>query len=251
MGTVINTSTPQSLWTSQYLSDLAQEAEIQISTEVNAIYCRFPLNVVLGQSVYDFQTDTTPAQRLTGIIRITYQGWTVLPTFQDQLRNNVVPLKPWDGDVISSRPFLYMRLGYGIDGIKFFPAPNLSIPYDNTDITTQTGITNNVIVSGWRIADPTGTTYRLPDYIRETLVRYYVMARAYKKEGKGQNLDASKYFEGKYQKLLARFKTIVSQLFSCRMHGVRDPLMNTYGRKPPRPSLPTNFGTVVPPYGTY
>lgn len=251
MGSVVNTGTPQQLWTSQYLSDLASEAEIQISTEVNAIYVRFPLNVVLNQSVYDFQIDTVPAQRLTGIIRITYQGWTVHPVYQNQLRNNIVPLAPWNGDVISSRPFLYMRQGYGIDGIKLFPAPNLSIPYDSTDITTQTGINNNVIVSGWRIADPTGSTYRLPDYIRETLVRYYVMARAYKKEGKGQNLDASKYFEGKYGKLLTRFKTIVSQLFSSRVHGVHDPFANTYGHRPPRPRLPVNFGYPVNRYGEF
>ncbi len=249
MGTVVNTGTPTPLWTAQYLSDLATEAEIQISTEVPCIYVRFPLNVLVNQSVYNFQTDTVPAQRLTGIIRVTYQGWTVHPVAQIHLRNNVIPLAPWNGDIISSRPFLYMRTGYGIDGIKLFPAPNLSIPYDSTDITTITGITNNVIVSGWRIADPTGTTYRIPDYIRETLVRYYVMARAFKKEGKGQNLEASKYFEGKYQKLMARFKTIVSQLFTSRTHGVHDPFANTYGHRPPRPSLPVNFGIPINPYG--
>ncbi len=250
MGIVSNTGTPNALWTNQYLADLATEAEIQISTEVNAIYVRFPLDVTLAQSVYDFQ-NVVPAQRLTGIIRVTWQGWTVHPVFQNQLRNNIIPLKPWNGDIISSRPFMYMRMGYGLDGIKFFPAPNASITYDNTDITTQTGITNNVIVSGWRIADPTGTAYRIPDYVRETLVRYYVMWRAYKKEGKGQNLEASKYFEQKYIKLLGRFKTIVSQLFTCRTHGMRDPFMNTYGHRPPRPSLPVNFGTPLNPFSDF
>ncbi len=251
MGIVVNTGTAVQLWTNQYLADLATEAEIQISTEVNAIYVRFPLNVVQGQSVYDFQIDTPVPQRLTGVIRVTYQSWTVHPVFQAELRNNVIPLAPWNGDIISSRPFMYMRLGYGIDGIKLFPAPALSIPYDSTDITTQTGIQNNVIVSGWRIADPTGNVYRLPDYIRETLVRYYVMARAYKKEGKGQNLDASKYFEQKYQKLLGRFKAIVSNLFASRTKSVQDPSFNRYGFRPPRPKLPVNFGEPINPYGDF
>lgn len=243
MGTVVNAANPPQLWTNQYLSDLASEAEVQISTEVPCIYVRFPLNIILGQGIYDFTVAASPAQYLTGIIRITWQGWTVHPVFQRQLRNAIIPLKPWDGDTLSSRPLIYMRSGYGFNGIKFFPAPNLSIPYDSSDITKQTGITNNVIVSGWRIADPTGTSYRLPDYIRETLVRYYVMSRAFKKEGKGQNVEASKYFQGKYENLLARFKVIVSQLFASRVHGVNSSLDAVFGWKPPHPSLPTNFGT--------
>lgn len=242
MGTVISTGTPAQIWTDQYINDLAMEAEIEISTKVPCIYVRFPLNVTLGQSIYDFQTDTPTPQRLTGIIRITWQGFTVYPVFQSQLRNVIIPLKPEEGDISSFRPTLYMRLGYGTDGIKFFSAPNASIAYDSSDINTQSGIRSNVIVSGWRIADPTGTTYRIPDYIRETLVRYYVMSRAFRKEGKGQNLDAAKYFADKYERLLVRFRTIVSQLFAVRLHGMQEAPSAAYGPKPPRPQLPSNFG---------
>jgi hypothetical protein len=157
----------------------------------------------------------------------------------------VVPLFPEEGEIQSSRPFMYMRLGYGIDGIKLYPSPNLTINYDGNDINNQAGITGNVCVGAWRIADPSGSTYRIPSYIRETLVRYYVMARAYKKEGKGQNLEASKYFEQKYTKLMTRFKKIVGNLFSSRTHSFGDQFLNTYGQKPPHPRLPPNFGTIV------
>jgi hypothetical protein len=248
MGSVHSTGTVNKLWTDDYLSSLASEAEIQISSDVNCIYVRFPLNIVASQGIYNFLTDTTPAQRLTGIIRITWQGWTVHPVFQNQLRNMVVPFKPEEGDTISSRPTMYMRKGYGMNSIKFFPSPNLSIPYDSTDITTQTGITNNIIVSGWRIADPTGSTYRIPDYIREPLVRYYVMMRAYRKEGKGQNLDAAKYYEIRYVTLLGKFKKIISNLFASRTHSVNDSFLDARSMRPPRPSLPVNFGTVLGPY---
>jgi hypothetical protein len=244
MGTYVNP--PIQLWTDSYLSSLASEAEIQISTEVPCIYVRFPLNIKQGQSIYTF-ADTTGVQlplgpqRLTGIIRITYQSWTVHPVFQNQLRNVVIPLRPEEGEVQSSRPFMYMRNGYGMDGIKLYPAPSANITYDNSDVTTQNSIVANVIVSGWRIADPTGVTYRIPFYIQQTLVRYYVMERAYRKEGRGQNLDASKYYAAKYSKLMTRFKTITSQLFASRTHGMGDQFLSIYGRKPPHPKLPTNF----------
>lgn len=235
---------PLQLWTDQYLSDLAIEAEVQISTEVPCIYTRFPMNIKQGVSIYNFEDPLAlplGPQRLTGIIRITYQGWTVHPVFQNQLRNIVIPLAPANGDVQSSRPFMYMRTGYGIDGIKFYPAPSANITYNNSNINTQSSISANVIIGGWRIADPEGKTYRIPKHVRDALVRYYVMHRAYKKEGRGQNLEASKYYKTKYDKLLTRFKTITSQLFSSRTHGMGDAFLSVYGHKPPHPKLPTNF----------
>lgn len=237
----------KTLWTDSYLSDLSTEAEIQISSQVPCIYTRFPLSVTLGTSVYDFQdTNVTPvAQRLTGIIRVTWQGFTVHPMFQKTLRDLVTTLKPGNGDVQTSRPYIYMRQGFGMDRIKFFPAPNLSIAYNNSDIDTQTGIASNVIVSGWRIADPTGDTYRIPDYVLATIVRYYVLARAYKKEGKGQNLDAAKYYDNMYQWGMGRFKQIVEQLFTSRTKSVSAPITDMWGTKPPHPVLPPNFGPIV------
>lgn len=238
MGTVTNLGTVPNLWTTQYLSDLATDAEITISTEIPCIYVRFPLPVTQGVSIYDLSALTTP-QALTGIIRITYQGWTVHPAFPNEMRDTVVPFKPGEGDV-QSRPFIYLRQGYGLNSLKFFPAPNADISYDSTDITTVTGIRNNVIVSGWRLAD-TALNYRIPTHIRQTLVRYYVLARAYKKEGKGQNLEASKYFESKYEKLLIRFKKINMKLFATRVSYVREGNIRPWGYRPPRPVLPPNF----------
>lgn len=238
MPTVTNLGTVPNLWTAQYLSDLATEAETKISTEVPCIYVRFPLPVVAGTSVYDLSALSTP-QYLTGIIRITYQGWTVHPAFPNEMRETVVPFKPGNGDV-QSRPFIYLTQGYGLTSLKLFPAPNATIAYDSTDITTTTGIRNNVIVSGWRLAD-VALDYRIPAHIRQTLVRYYVMAKAYKKEGKGQNLEGSKYFEYKYEKLLKRFKAIHSNLFATRLNYKRDGSIRPWGYRPPRPVLPANF----------
>jgi len=232
----------KTLWTNEYLSDLATEAEVQISTQVSCIYVRFPLNIVASQSIYDFTEDTSPSQRLTGIIRITWQGYTVYPVFQAELRNVIVPLKPTEGDVESSRPFLYCRLGYGMDKIKFFACPNTTIAYDSSNINTKTGIRANVIVSGWRIADPAIAAYRVPDYVRETLVRYYVLSKAFKREGKGQNLIASNYYEVEYEKLLKRFRKITDNLYSSRMRGIKEGLIANRGVRPPRPRLPANFG---------
>jgi hypothetical protein len=233
----------KTLWTNQYLADLSTDAELEISSEVPCIYVRFPMNVTLGTSIYDF-TDTnitSPAQNLTGIIRITWLGYTVSPVSPIQMKNLVVPFAPGN-DTVQSRPFIFLRQGYGLNKIKFYPAPNATITYDSSNLNTQDGIRANVVVSGWRIADPTGTTYRIPDYIRELLVRYYVLNKAYAKEGKGQNLDASKYYEIKYQQTLGRFKSIVENLFSSRTKFQSPMADRLFGAKPPRPVLPPDFG---------
>jgi len=236
----------KTLWTDQYLSDLATDAEIHISHELPCIYVRFPLNVVQGTSIYDFSstTDTPVAQNITGVIRITYQGHTVHPVFPLQMRNLVVPFGPGD-DTLLGRPFIFLRHGYGLNAIKFYPSPETTISYDNSNLNTQDGIRANVVVSAWRIADPTGETYRIPSYIRELLVRYFVLSKAYAKEGKGQNLNAAAYYEVKYKSTLSRFKLIVNQLFTTRTKFSTPMAQNRFGLKPPRPVLPPNFGEQV------
>lgn len=234
------------LWTDDYLSDLQENAEIEISTLVPCIYVRFPLNIVAGQTIYNFLTDVSPAQRLTGIIRVTYLGKTVHPVSVNALKGEFPFLKPVEGET-RGRVLFYMRTGYGMDGIKFNVAPASSITYNGTDnINTVTGIRNNVIVAGWRIADPQNPMYQLPDWIREKLIMYWVLSKAYRKEGKGQNLDAAKMFDQKYNTLLVQFKTINMNIFNARMHGIRDQIPGgTRGGLPPRPVLPPNFGTLV------
>ena len=230
------------LWTTEYLASLASEAEIEISTQIPCIYVRFPVSLIAGQSNYNFSTLATP-QRLTGIIRVTFRGKPVWPIHSTLLRNGIPQIRPLEGDS-EGDPQWYVRTGYGIDGIKLFPTPSANLAYDSSNINTRTGIQNNFIVSGWRIAD--GSTYMIPDYIRETLIRYYVMSYAFRKEGKGQNLDAAKYFDKKYAMLLQRFRTITSQLFSIRNHFVKDSIpAGERGGKPPHPSLPSNFGEIV------
>lgn len=236
----------KTLWTTQYLSDMQTEAEIAISAEIPCIYVRFPMNITQSVQIYDF-TDTNVTsveQYLTGIIRVTWKGHTVHPDFFNRMWNRIWPLTPANSDAQSSRPFVYMRQGFGLNRIKFWPSPNLGVTYDNSNINTQDGIRNNVIVSGWRIADPTGATYRIPDYIRERLVRYYALSKAFKKEGKGQNVEAAKFYELLYTRLLEKYKKIVMQLFSSRT-ACQSNQFPEVGMRPGRPVLPSNFGPIV------
>ena len=238
MGIVTNLGTVPNIWTTEYLGELASEAEVKISSEVPCIYVRFPLNITAGTAIYDLSA-LSPSQYLTGIIRISYQGWTVWPIFTSEMRNNFIPFHPGEGDV-QSRPFLYLTDGYGLPKIRLYPSPSQTITYDNSDLSISTNIRNNVVVSGWRIADQLNG-YRIPEHLRFSLVRHYVLARAFKKEGKGQNLDASKYHEGRFTILLARFKHINNKLFVSRCNYTRDGFVRPFGYRPPRPVLPPNF----------
>ena len=230
------------LWTTDYLKDLYSEAEIELSTQVPCIYVRFPVSLVANQDVYDFSTLPTP-QRLTGIIRITWKGHSLYPIHHQELRK-LNPLFRQVSATPAGIPYMYVRQMYGLDGIKLFPTPAEALPYDNSNINTKTSISNNFIVAGWRIAD--GAAYRIPPYLRETLIRYYVLKQAFRKEGKGQNLEAAGYYDKKYSQMMDQFKFIQGQLYSFRNHFVKDtPLFAERGGKPPRPVLPPNFGQVL------
>lgn len=230
------------LWTTQYLTDLYSEAEVEISTQVPSIYVRFPVSLVAGQDIYDFSTLPNP-QRLTGIIRITWKGHALYPIHHQELRK-LNPIFRQGVGITQGIPYMYVRQSYGLDGIKLFPAPADDLTYNNTNINTATGIKNNFIICGWRIAD--GVAYRIPPYLRETLIRFYVLKQAFRKEGKGQNLTAAKYYDQKYAAMMDQFKFIQNSLYSFRNHFVKDtPLFAERGGKPPRPVLPPNFGTPV------
>jgi len=219
------------IWNDEYLNYLLTRAEIEFSQKVPSIFTRFSLATTAGISVYDIS-----ANNLVGIHRVTWKGIKLESWEHASAEQRNEWIRPQDQGS-QSRPLFYLSYEYGYGKIKFHPLPNEAITVDDTNINGS-DIANRVIISGFRLADPTGTTYRIPEYVRRRFTKYYAMEKAYLREGPGQDLRASQYFGDKYLLVVGHFKNIMNKIpKSVLIHfGERAPLTS---KRLARPSLPS------------
>ena len=219
-----------SLFSDQYLDNLLRRSEIEISQQVPCILTRFSLNITQGTSVYDLPSG------IINMIRVTWKGDSLEPWEHSDTRDTNW-MKP-QNQSSQGVPKFYLSYQYGFSKIKFHPVPNEAIASDDTNIFGS-DIANRVILTAFRIADPTGSTYRIPEALRQRFGKYYVLYKAYQREGKGQNLAAAQYFKNKHEVAVSQFKKVVDKVpAAIHVH-----LGQTQGRrsnKPARPSLPSS-----------
>ena len=223
------------IWDDAYIIDLANRGEIELTTDVPCIFDRFSLDIVSGTSTYSLP------EGLLSISRITWKGNKVWPFEQRSAiigNLNIDPLT----ETITGTPYLYLQHNYGFDKIHFWPVPDESIGLDDSGIWGA-DISNRVIISCWRIADPTGTEFRLPDFIRRRLIKYYINTKSYGKEGPSQDTDASDYFKQKYQFSIEQLRLVKASLPKSIVNEMQPQVFG--GRFIARPRLPINFGKVV------
>ena len=223
------------LWTDEYLLQLREEGEVELSVDVPLLFYRYPLSITLGQSEYTLPTG------IVNILRVSYKGFKVYPYSSRLGRNEGVEIRP--DSTVSGRPEYYITRDNNWDTIKFFPTPNETLTTDDTTKDTKTGILAQCIITCYMRADVSGDSLRIPEYIRRQFTKYYVMYRAYAKEGKSQNIQASNYFKQKYLFAKEEFRQIVHKMPRAINSGVEP--MNIRMARNARPSLPSNFGRVV------
>src|SRR3970282_2161489 len=85
----------------------------------------------------------------------------------------------------------------GLYILRLYPRPNESLTVDDSDLFTGAGIKRRLIISYWRRPDSSGDYFEISDYIGRRLIKAGVLEEAFRKEGKGQNLQASQYWAGK------------------------------------------------------
>jgi len=192
-----------SIFSDEYLQYLLDRSEVDFSQAIPCIFYRFSLSITQGTSQYTLPTG------VINILRVTWKGERVFPWEHSDTRQSNW-MKPQN---LSSqgKPKFYLSREYGYGQIKFHPIPNETVAADDTNIYGS-DIANRVIISAYRLADPTGTTYRLPEAIRERMGKYYAMYKAYQREGKGQDLIAAAYFERKHKLALSQFRKIIMKI---------------------------------------
>jgi hypothetical protein len=221
-----------------YLETLLGDAELDIVNQVDYLFYRFALDVISGTSVYTLPDFFRKA------IRVTWKGTKVEPiTWQQMLEFTPATFVGGDEtyEYSSGKPRYYCFHPTNYRQIRFFPTPNETIAYDaDNDNLFSTNISDRVIVSCWRSPIIGDDNYTLPSYVKRRTEKAYAGMRAFAKEGKGQNLAASRYYKQKYAFLVEMFRKINSGVFVSKMPRLNSDIKHL-NRKPGRPMLPSNF----------
>ena len=221
-------------FSNQYLADQANRGEIDISEQLGnkLLFVRFGLNTVSGTAIYDF-----PIPGIIHLRRVTWLGHKVWPlTLKEfEMEYGIRPASATS----QSRPFYYVLQGYGTNQIRFYPTPNQTITASGNVYGPD--IVTNVVISAYRVADPTNNVH-IPGFILRRLVRYYVQWRCFLKEGKTQNIQAAKYFEKKYEAGIADLKFIMNKVPRAINNQMGDSFYFAGDRRPARPQPPPEYG---------
>jgi hypothetical protein len=76
-------------------------------------------------------------------------------------------------------------------------------------------------------------------------VKAYVLWKAFAAEGKGQDLQASAYYQSKYNFLIGVFRTINAGCFVSKHYSLGDSLLDPQNYRYPKPMLGPNFERVI------
>ena len=193
-------------WDDDYLDRLAEEGERQIARELMPFFYRETLAV----------TDGTPTYTLPNYVReiqsIRWKGKEIHPLHQREAAQINHKYLTETGE-----PQWYLRSPEEFQIIRFIPVPNETITAASTDdILDSTVIEDKVVMSFYREPDTSGAILSLPDFIARRTIKFYQLMRAFAKEGKGQNLEASQYYEERYNEQIRSYKALQSRYWASK-----------------------------------
>lgn len=227
------------LWDNAYLNTLLDEAESYIITNVPCIFDRVSIPITSGQSVY-----TLPSY-VNGIIRVTWKGKKLFPlTFQEFCELNpasAVVTETTKLESPSSLPLYYIKHPTNYYDVRFYPTPSENLAQVTTDLFGA-GVANGLIISCYRDIDTSQDYTHLPLILVRRIKKAYLLSRAFAKEGKGQNLQASQYYTKKLDLLIGAMKVINSNVFLGKKQVLNGAFNEGQFRMPGRPVLPSNYG---------
>lgn len=182
-----------SVFTSEQLNRYTLAAEQEFATEFKCIIDRVALPIVSGTSLYVLDDN------VIDIRQITYRGNLVWPASQRNLRESFSGYN----SSASGTPTNYVYNNLGQMTIKLFPTPAETLTGADADLFTPDVIREQCIVEFYTTAD--GIIYKIPPYIRQRLLKAYVLKQAFLAEGKGQNLKMAVYWSKKWKFLKALY----------------------------------------------
>lgn len=175
------------------------------------------LDDVAAQATYSL-----PAE-LYEVERLSYKGYRIEPISRTQAMMLDPRFESTTGGVIS-----YMLEGDGLRTLRKIRVPTIN----GTAGDTQAEFTR-------RGADLGSNNFELPHFMVK-YVRFYAMARAMEREGKGQDTEAAEHYMGRFEQgvAMALDRKEAVQATRTRILGSNE---GKRRGKPPRPVLPSNF----------
>ncbi len=224
------------IWSESYLSTLLEEAEKRISSEKDIYWTREALSIVSGQSTYSL----SPYYKK--ITKITWKGKKLEALNYDDAQsityNSAVVSSGTRNEYTQSEPRFYTFHPNSLAVIRFIPTPNETITPTGAEDLFGTNIATQCIISFYRTTD--NSSFVLPNYVSRRFKKAYALYRAFLKEGKGQNLVASKYHKQKFDLLLSYFEKINSGAYVSKRPALTES-QRFLGGPPPPPQLPWNY----------
>ncbi len=216
------------VWSEEQIERWTLQAEEVFIKECSCLIDRFSLNIESGSSLY------TLPDAVKDVRRITYKGVKLYPLTQRTQRD-------WmSGSDPSGTPTDYIFSNQGLLTIKLWPTPNETITAEQNDLFMPEVIRRNCIVEAYFMAD--GINYQLPDYIRRRILKPYILKLAYRAEGKGQNLKASKYWDLRWKQMKELYINRLYDMYNKPRKLIQSSLAD--GRFPRRPSLPPELDNI-------
>lgn len=215
------------LFQEEDLTRFEQDAEELFFQEFYCIIDRLSIAITSGTSEY------TLPDYVHSIRRITWYGRKIFPMTHREYRDGL--------EFVSSvgRVDNYIFTGLASQTIKFHRTPGENISIVSGDLYNADQIDDGVVIEFWR--NPNYTTFVLPPFFRARVLRTYVSKRSLEIEGKGQNLNASKYYEAKWKFQFAMYKQLLMDLINRPRRLVDSGPREFYGRNVASPILPDRF----------
>lgn len=216
--------------TTATLTRLFNKGELEVSRNVPFLIERKTFPLTEGQRVI------TLPDYVTSIRRVTYFGCKVWPLGQRMYRYS------FQNGEQKGKPFWYVFNNVGQNQIQLYP----EAPEDAAEATGDLwsdGIPTGFIVEYFRLAD--NTTFILPTWMRNRLLKRYVAYQSFLIEGPNQSNKFTAYFKGEYEKWSLTFKNLIDEYYGYgRMFTITGKLAGNYF--PASPILPIDkFGIAV------
>lgn len=232
------------IWSDDFLNQLEEDAHQQINQDVQCVFEKSYFPTTKGLSLY-----TLPSF-VRSVRRITWLGKRLDPVSWDELialspATVAVNQSQFSEESVVSRPLYYAMHPTNPYAIRFFPTPDLSLPASGGNPYATIANEQFCCLSYWRTTDESSDKTSLPQYIARRTKKSYILGKAYEAEGKGQNLAASKYYLGKYSRLIKRFIAINTGCFVGKKYTLGDGLLELNAYRYPRPTLNPNFERVI------
>lgn len=236
------------IWDDNYLNQLNSNAGQQINQDLPCIWQRFTFAIQAGLSVYRLPSF------VRSILGIQIRGRELDKANWDDL-TVLTPATVFVGsnapneniETTSGKPLWYALHPTNIYDIRFFPTPDETFTSDPSDDPYSPDNGPKCIITCLRAIDDTGVdkTALLPNYIDRRTRKAYVLWKAFRSEGKGQNLKASEYYRKKYDYLIKSFTRINNQPFIGKKYNIEDGNLQIDAFRYPRPTLNPNFERTV------